>query len=71
MSYRDKVAARAPAEKEKHPERFCPKCLWRTHMPDGSRRSWCRNHESSEKAEHYAKQLDVAPPSTGGVDSPP
>lgn len=66
MSYRSSVAARARQEKENHPERYCPEkhCLWRTHRPDGTRRSWCKNHEGAEHRKWLAEQAKAgtAPP---------
>lgn len=34
-------------EKEQHPERFCPKCLWRIQTSKGP--NPCRNHPVAEK----------------------
>lgn len=66
MTYSANVAARARAEKEKHPDRYCKgqHCLWRTHRPDGTRRSWCRKHEREAEKAWLAEQTKAgtAPP---------
>ena len=43
------VAAKVAAEKEAHPERFCPvkRCLWRTVTRQGA--NPCRNHPREQR----------------------
>jgi hypothetical protein len=49
MSSYGQVAAKIRAEKEAHPERFCPnrKCLWRIVTAQGP--NPCRNHQEQQR----------------------